>query len=304
MHKFLFVIQTLIIIGLLTVVGVLGVQVIERNKGTSGKTETKKLTNSKESTTASTSATITTNPSENKIPDFTTANNKIDNPQQVQDAIAIIREYQPTGYRVSKDNKYLLYMNADHMVLMDIETKTEKELLSFRNWKRNPRAIGTECAPGSAFVDPMFNASEDTVFFGGPSEGKDALYMFPLTGKEAKKIVTVENCISDIAVSPDGTRLVYQTTKDFGTGSGYVTDMFMVKTDGTENSELAKAGKLPQESLVTPDYPYDFAPAQVVWTSEEVFYLQGVLMGNYTGIWKYNIPTKAFEVVTNLKGGP
>ncbi len=299
------IIQTFVIIGLLLICVVFALQL--RSSSNSIKLNFNRATATvSPSQEASSSETMlpTATIQENEVPDFTTANNNPEEPPEVMEAIGLIAKKQPTGYRVTKDKKNILFMTTQQMALMNVATKEERELLSFTNWPKNERSMSNVCVPGSAFVDPMFNANETVVYFGGPSEGKDALYRYQLFSNEAQLILSVENCISDVAVSTDEHHIAYQTTKHFGTGAGYMTDLFLVNTQSKENVLLAQQGILPQDTLTTANDPVDFSPAQVVWTGPSTFFLQGYTGGVFSGVWQYTLQTKKFKLITNLKGGP
>ncbi len=304
MKNIIGIIQAFVIIGLLFICVVFALQLRSSNNSARLNSIPSSTTVSPENAASDTVILEQTASEENEVPDFTTANNNPEEPPEVMEAIGLIAQKQPTGYRVMKDKKNILFMTVQEMALMNVATKEEKQLLSFETWSKNERSNSNVCIPGSTFVDPMFNASETVVYFGAPSQGKDALYRYQLFANEAQLILPVENCISDIAVSPDENHIVYQTTKHFGTGGGYMTDLFLVNTQTKENTVLAQQGVLPQNTLTTANDPADFSPAHVVWTGPSTFFLQGYTGGVFSGVWKYTLQSRKFELITNLKGGP
>jgi dipeptidyl aminopeptidase/acylaminoacyl peptidase len=192
----------------------------------------------------------------------------------------------------------------DRLAKNDKEDSEQMPKKATKKTKTETTSETKECKPGSRFVKPTYNAAENIIFFGGPSQGKDAIYIYVKGAKEAKIVTQVEDCVTDIAVSPKGFRLAYQTSKTISTlTEGYATDLYVVQADGLNSQQLATAGKLPKESL-SEGTTLDIGPAEVVWPSEDVFYMKGFFLGKETGIWRYDVTKNAFTAVTNLKGGP
>lgn len=302
MNKVLFIIQTLIIIVLLIICGTMALQLKEYQRAYGVLT---KDTNMMPST--GTDSTPMVNPTampEDEIPDFSKVTNSPSNPPEVEAVIGEIATKNVTGYRVSNNYQKVIYVSPEHLAEVDVATKKETVLISFVNWLRETPSETKECKPGSRFVKPTYNAAENIIFFGGPSQEKDAIYIYVKGAKEAKIVTQVEDCVTDIAVSPKGFRLAYQTSKTISTlTEGYATDLYVVQADGFNSQQLATAGKLPKESLAEGS-TLDIAPAEIVWTSEDVFFMKGFFLGQETGIWKYDVPKNAFSAETNLKGGP
>ena len=303
MNKVLFIIQTLIIIVLLVIVGTMALQLHEYQRAYGILSKNPISSGSPMASDSGKMISPTAMPVD-QIPDFSKVTNSASNTPEVEAAIGEIATKSPTGYRVSADNKTIVYLSAEHMAEVDVASKKETELLNFVNWPKETPSETKECKPGSRFVKPTYNATENIIFFGAPNNGKDAIYIYVKGSKEAKLVTLVDDCVTDIAVSPKGTRLAYQTSTTISTlTEGYATDLYVVQADGMQSQLLAKAGKLPKEGLATGS-ELDFGPAEIVWPSEDVFYMKGYFLGKGTGVWKYDVAKNAFSFATNLKGGP
>lgn len=302
MNKALFIIQTIIIVVLLVIVGTMALQLKEYERAYGVLKNQPSLMNQ----IASSSSTIMKQaaaPAE-QVPDFSKVTNSASNPPDVEAAIGVAAQNGTTGYRLTKDNKQLVYLTPEHMVLMDVASKEEKEIVSFKTWDRKLAGEGKECVPGSRFVKPIFTDNESAIFFGGPAKGQDGLYMYIMGQPQAKLVSLVDDCITDIAVSPRGLWVAYQTSKTLGTlTEGYVTNLYVVQADGTKSQLLAKDGKMPKDSLAEGG-GVDFGPGEIVWPSEDAFFMKGYNAGTPTGIWKYDALKNSIKLVTNLKGGP
>jgi Tol biopolymer transport system component len=303
MNKTLFFIQTLIIIVLLVICTTIAIQLREYQKAY-GLRSNKPVVGMNVSPEATTSASPYPTLAEDQVPDFSKVTNSASNPPEVEAVLGDIAAKKTTGYRVSRDYKTVVYVNDEHLAEVDVATKKETELVSFLNWPKEAASDTNVCAPGSRFAKPIYNGDEKAIFFVGPNHAKDAVYIFTKGSKEAKLVTQADDCVTDIAVSPTGVWIAYQTSKTISTlTEGYVTDLYVVQADGMHSQVTAKEGVVPKESL-SEGTQVDFAPAEIVWPNENVFYIKGFFLGKPTGVWKYDVAKNSFKLATNLKGGP
>jgi len=197
------------------------------------------------------------------------------------------------NYSLSSQKDRIVYLKDDNeglplnLIIINIENGQEQILQE----KLLPEKFISPTGP-EAFGDPRFeleravsfkeaawSLDEQKIAFISGHDGQGDLYIINPNGTNLKRVTNDKLLEFGPIWSPDGNKIVFQTTTGFGTGAGFSSSLWMADLVKGSTKLLIRDGKLTSSRY--------FAPADnVTWISDESIVFEAFTTLGLNGIWK------------------
>jgi dipeptidyl aminopeptidase/acylaminoacyl peptidase len=183
-------------------------------------------------------------------------------------AIPFVREDGGESFRISPDGKFLSMLreikDQPQIFLMPLDggeawqlTRHQGEISDYR-WAGNENIVFVSEEPMGEEEKKEFELGHDPIYVNEGPNGKNHsrwtyLWRIAIESKDESRVTEEDLLIDSFDISPDGSRAVFAARPDNRGNFPFLSELYVVKTDGTGLKRLTDNRDLETEPLWSPD---------------------------------------------------